>query len=772
MVKNNYKLVWPAFLLLYAVFLSLPCFADSDVQWQSRLQQLERERFPEAGVDSALREIYRDLNQKIKALDKQGEAVEGERLQADWQQVRAILNVRAELLATGSHSAEKMLGFGPAGVRNLQLEIRAYQVLLRVISDRSRTGWQQFSADMRLSPIPLIYALVQAVLVIVLFVMWRRRIVPRLKAYSKQHSGSERPIGATLIWWYLRIRSPFEWYVFLTILLGIVSSLLFFVPMGIVTGILDWLLLGATAIYALDTLLGYGFHGARGDDEKAVLRLRSIKLVGYVVIIIGLLSSLLTSLGLVWGTIGSWFSAVFWLISLPVVAVLLRWWRPYVFKTLRRRHYRKAPLVGWALEHQSGALSLVACLLGGLFIVIYRLGIYILTLVNEQEMVRTWMAYLFRIEVARQSAKDRDLQQMKALPTEALAHFEPNVLTDYVDDSIAVDQRLELAEICRDDKPTISVVHAPRGMGRSSFLTALAKDMQGDKSVALVQTPCGDFSTLLPAIGEALGLDAAAPMRDIVNLLKEDEPRVVFLDDVQRLIKPTINGLKELDRLVRLMRHSSAAVSWVMAIETSCWRFVELARGERFIFDREITLPGWNERQIAELIEARNKAAAIDPNFSALVLPRQLNRPADSEVEAALGSYSRILWEYSKGSPGISLFLWQQSIFIGRLNDLGEPDDQSDEQVVVRLFDIPSTASIESMSVTLLLALRAIMQLEWASKEEVASCINLSSEEVIDTLRRLVSGGYLVADDGRYSVAWPWYHAITTLLTRQHLLRL
>ena len=123
---------------------------------------------------------------------------------------------------------------------------------------------------------------------------------------------------------------------------------------------------------------------------------------------------------------------------------------------------------------------------------------------------------------------------------------------------MAAAERQIIADKCIDARPTIGVVYAARGMGRSHFLRSLAEQLSDQKQTVIVQAPLGDFSDLLPAIGKALGLEQDAPSRDIVNMLKEDVPRVICIDDVQRIITPTISGLKELDRLVRLMRRSSS----------------------------------------------------------------------------------------------------------------------------------------------------------------------------------------------------------------------
>ena len=143
-----------------------------------------------------------------------------------------------------------------------------------------------------------------------------------------------------------------------------------------------------------------------------------------------------------------------------------------------------------------------------------------------------------------------------------------------------------------------------------------------------------------------------------------------------------------------------------------------------------------------------------------MVLPRQIDMQDETEEESASRGYARILWEYAKGNPGVALYLWSQSLF---------KDEQG--KTVVRLFDIPSLSGLESMSVTLLLVLRAILQLELAHKDEIARATNLSSEEAVDALRLLMSKCYVERAEGNlYTISWPWYRAITTVLNRQHLL--
>jgi hypothetical protein len=771
----------PVFALLWLLLLALPSLAVANANqsdsaltehWRQTYQELAAGDFPRAATDLALFDIYQDLELRsddIEQLLQDDESSEAQQFTL-WQDTLALLRVRAELIdAAPSRSAGKIVGFGPSGVRNMQLELRLYRLSAGIKEQHLYSGFGSFSKDMLLSPVPLLIAILEILFIVAFFIYWRRRCVPAIVKFNHVDNGDKRTLPQWVSWWYLRLRKPLEWFLLLSAVFAIAADLLFFVRFFVYQTIVDWLLLGAVAIYFIDTALGY--RSSSSNNEIAERRLKSLKLIGYTIIFIGLISSALESLELAWGTIEHWFKTLYWLVMLPVAYTLLRWWRPYVFERLRQRRYRDMTVAKMLLANKDAPLSILYTLAGILFLMVYQLASMILTSVSEQELVRSWMAYLFRIEVARQSAKD-DNSGYQPISSQLESCFGLHTPSSYYNSDVAAAERRIIADKCIDARPTIGVVYAARGMGRSHFLRSLAEQLSDQKQTVIVQAPLGDFSDLLPAIGKALGLEQDAPSRDIVNTLKEDVPRVICIDDVQRIITPTISGLKELDRLVRLMRRSSSTVSWVMTIETSCWRFIELARGERFLFDREIALPPWSEKNIAGLISARNKQAEVEPNFSTLVLPRQMGRGDEPEEKAAMSSYARILWDYSKGSPGITLLLWQQSLFEGQLNEFGELDPNGEKHIIVRLFDIPDAALLDSMRVTSLLVLRAIMQLEQGTKDEIASCINLSSEEVVDALRRLSSAGYLISCDGYYQIVWSWYHAISTVLVRQHLLRL
>lgn len=710
-----------------------------------------------------------ELNQAIQALERiklevnlKDEASFDKYVQSR-QVLIDLIEQRKLLLAHAPVRVKQpLLGFGPEGVRNMQLELHWLSSLSSSI--QLRRGWHQFVSDIQLSPMPVLSAVFQFLFVLVIFCFWRFKGFPKVQALANNEGFSSakrpNPIVQSISWRYQRIHNPFEYWLFLTFSLGLVAELWHFIDFTPIQTIFNWLLWGRVAIQLVDSFSAAHYRRWNRKDEQAKLRFRSVKLLGYVFIVAGMLLALVDALGAGGGTLAAWIRVAFFWAVVPVFIIVLRWWRPIVMKQLALPDHKDRVISNWVRARSSGPVSLLGVLVGGGYLILMRFSHQILQLAGERELVRSAMAYLFRVEVARQSAKEQEQNQLEPVDVSQFPAFSLDYDCRQWADSVAMQELQQLAASCESEKSTINIVYADRGRGKSSFLKRLESKIQDSVNVVTMKTPAGgDFASILESLGEAIGMDNGSGARDVAAAFKDTEPMAIILDDVHRIIKPSIGGLKELERLVRFIRHSSQKISWVFAIESSSWQFVARARGERFLFDLELELPRWQEEAIAELIDVRTAISGLAVSYEGMIVPRQLDVRGEPEKEKISRGYARIVWEYSKGNPGVALYLWGQSLF---------KDEQGN--VLVRLFEIPDTSGLDGLSVTLLLVLRSIIQLEQAVKMDIARATNLSSDEVVDALRLLTSKGYIIrCDDNFYSIGWPWYRAITTVLNRQHL---
>ena len=119
----------------------------------------------------------------------------------------------------------------------------------------------------------------------------------------------------------------------------------------------------------------------------------------------------------------------------------------------------------------------------------------------------------------------------------------------------------------------------------------------------------------------------------------------------------------------------------------------------------------------------------------------------------------RILWSAADGNPGATLRLWVDSLSV---NDDGE--------IVANLPQEPDTSQLDQLNPTALLVLRVIAQIEFATGEEIARSLRLSTQDIDQMLRIMLLRGWIDQADGRYRITGRWFRVITRTLTRRNLL--
>jgi len=719
---------------------------------------------------------------------------------------------RLILLDLASNDLRKrMTGFGSDGVRQVQRELEQIVLELRyrvVALPRLVRG---LVADLEASPLPLLFGLLQLAFILMVFRYWRRRAPATLEnlrdGFVARERGNRRLNNAIAltIWYVERIRRPLEWLA----LFGVVFRVLLddgrTLELEVLWLVVLWLNVGYTVILFVDAVaahesLAYG----RGNNFTAQLRIRSLRLVGLTVVLTGLILSL-TEETVGRGAIHQWVRSSVWIAAVPILLVLIRWWRDQAFHRIQSdKELPNSLVIRWIRANTAGWASFPAAALAGAYLFGRGLMRWLLRRATSLEITRRLLAWMFRREVARQ-ANAREAEQVALQPIAAAEYpgFNPAVAIASVAElgeatrQVSADLLGEIIELKTTQRGTLSAIIGERGAGKTTCLRRLAAILEdrartyvhelavheqvpaeggrheeyGRLTVRQVQCPPGGFRQLQRTIADAIGLPRNASREQLVAGLAEQSPLVFLIDDAHRLVRPAIGGLAGLDQFADFAREVSRDASWVVSIGAAAWQYVSRARGDRVFFDQVLTLPGWNEQQIGALIRDRCAAAGLTPSFADIVIPRQFDVSTVAEGEdqpseerrAELGYY-RILWDYAKGNPGVALHFWRESLWV-------TADDEP--EVRVRLFKEPPSAALDDVGATLRFVLRGVVQLEIASPADLVACTQLPPADVADALRFALSRGWVdrVGSYGdRYRVTWHWYRSITNMLRRQHLL--
>ncbi|MGR2701360.1 AAA family ATPase [Vibrio campbellii] len=772
-------------LMLVGLVLSLPAHAEWEYEFQPEPQILpvakeitqEINKLPEPlfmsdqdkrKVNQLLNAVMNEQRKQTLIFDKHlqtyresGEDSEWFETQSSYLTLNSLGQSKERLLElTDPITHDKLTGFGPYGVTQFKQEWRQTQLNVEYLVFFQIRAFKSLIKEILISPIPVVWAGVKVLFIYFGLVWWltnSKRII-NLFRETQLDNVAKPPIWVRLIWYFSRAHRAIAWLIAITLSLRVLSEIPSLQHL-IILEIFTWWVLGGSI--AISFILEFAYRNSRSTSKEVIaLRLSTIRRYVWSAIVAGVILQIsIRTLGK--GTIYSWiYSALFFWFVLVTLSVL-RLWRKKVFEVTEKLSDRPV-WVNWSLRRKDTLfLSIIGTAICAVWIMLHSSKHRIVAMLSNYTMFSQALAYLFRIEVAKQTGNkggDTNLVRIKGEQTfeYILPGSEDSELVEYASDEIKL-----LSKYLLTDSPAVCVVSGERGVGTTTFLRTMLSKVKNAEPIYL-NCPYAGYSELLSELALQLGLEEDASEIQVLSVLrKSDTSYLIAVDNAQRLVKPMVGGLSELIKLTNLLRRSKKNHRVVMAIEKASWRFVDRARGERLLFDWVAFMPRWSEKQLSALFDTRINQEIENPvTFDGLVVPKQWDQEDITEEERAKQGFYRILWHYSDGNPTVALRFFRLSL----------RQNKETQQVVVRLFHAPESQELEKMPKPMLAVLRSIVQLEVASPEELSECTQLSIAEVIGTLRYFQSRGFIEWSEDKARVSDHWFRHITNVLDRQHLL--
>ena len=706
--------------------------------------------------------LRRELSARVEELHEQERETGWEVADLLRDDIVLLNHDRLELLGLASRSVRaSVTGLGADGLNQVRREFNQIALELRYHAMSLPRDSREFLGYVRKNPVDFGLVVVQLLLALAVFRWWRSRADQILKRWQYPAKASGPPgrltrMGRRFVWYLRRVRKPVEWLLLLAVFPYVLAGVDAAPELVLLWLTLVWVLGGWTAFAVIDAIAArqqyYGFTGASAET----LRHRSLRLLGITITSVGLVLSLTAEI-VGTGAIYNWVWQTCWVLAAPIGIWLVLSWRTTIYERIGNLKRERGLLV-WVASTQTGLAGFFAALVGGLYLIAMGVARILGRYFGDLDATRKVLAYLFRREVLKRAEAQAHRKRGPRIERELYEQLGPQAPAEPILPGPAKKLLERALELSRGDATTMTTVVGERGSGKSTFLHRLC-EMSDDKTV-VVDCPPQGFDALLSGLAKAFGAPSDDP-DTLTRTIREAGPCLICIDDAHSMIAPAVGGLAQLDSFTRFALLVGGDVSWMLAIQRAAWNFAQRARGERVFFDQVLELPRWTEAEISELIRSRTKAVGIAPGFDELVVTNVVDESEAAQGKRTEASYYRILWDHSAGNPAVALHAWRESLFT----------HEDDDEIVVRLFDEPSATQIETLPLTLLFVMRAVVQLEIASVAEIALCTQLPEADVADALRFSIGRGYVeTVGDRFYRLAWPWYRTITTVLTRQHLL--
>jgi hypothetical protein len=713
-----------------------------------------------------------ELEKQERKLATEARANQRERARTLLEQIEKLNAARLSLLEHLSpRKHDDITGFASAGRDQASAEHRQVMLVLRAhlrsvityLSEVTSSRAARADAALFAGKLFALWAIPVAI-----FLWWRRRADAALSDLRVRVRESDRVAGAVgpsttdrALTILMRVRSKAEVAFVLWLLHRLLpdttKSLL---EIRLTAAVVGWVVGGALAVELVDALAGEDSSrlARLTRMQTGHLRIASLRLIGRAVVVFG--SILAVTERLVGrGTVYEWVFSTCWFAAIPLALVLVRWWKPVVFELTSVKR-KKSAFDSWVDGRRDGWASFPVAMIAGLVLLVQGGVRRLRRWTSEFELTRRALAYLFQREMSRRASED-DGAPLSPLAAELDSALDPGTPSAQLVRSAADEETDDLMEKVNRPGGGVFAIVGERGLGKTTLLHRL-RDSRED--VTLVSCPLGGLEALRPLLAKQLGLGETATMDELGGKL--DAPGTdgaLLLDDAQLLIRPTMGGLAEFDRVIAAAREHSRNCAWVFAMDEVVWRFFELARGSRPVFDEVLRLKRWPEEAVGRLIRQRCKEAGVSPSFERVMEPLPKDADEHDAEEARVhteGAYYRLLWDFSEGSPGAAIHAWRSC--------LGADEDGN---IHVRLFKPPDIRQLETLPDSAVFALRVVVRMEGASADDIARATMLPIAKVEDAIRYGLTHGFIEPAGAGYRVSWRWFRIVTRFLRRRHLLQ-
>ncbi|WP_394176786.1 AAA family ATPase [Thalassotalea litorea] len=642
------------------------------------------------------------------------------------------------------------------GIKEAKLEASYIKLELLVIAKATYDRFMEIPKRFHLAPLDLIVTLLKLFMAIFIFYIWRSWAKDgfpnwRKRILEQRPATSIKRKYARFIWYLDKTRSPIEWLVFINILLASLDVLQIPISKATISTIAFWACITIFIFKLLEKMVERGKRGLLKGISKA--QSRSIKLLIWWFGLFMMMDSLL-SLYIGEVTIFAWLSRLFLVLFIPVYLYLISTWKQDAFQVVGQE--RDAP--DWIKRihgNQTGLKGFVSANICVLYSIYMGTVHMFLQIIYKAETGRRFTTEIYRKKFISDNQEGIDKQ----------SHL-PDIETSLKDKLISGDgyeiesvhaAHIKLVQKMMDtgDLSHVSVV-GERGIGKTFFLNSLSKITPNHLRLNCKPS----FKNLLCELAQQLNVPInQSMMEQIRNAIIENDVRLILIDNCHLLLSPRANGQKQIRRLCSWVNNLSGQCLCVLTFNSSSWPLVKALGLEPEHNTTSIKLGPWSQNEIESLLDQRTRLNQIDPDFSQLIIPRQLadNEDEEPENQKKSGVY-RVIWGYADGNPAISCRLLSDSLA------------QDKDKVIVRLPDYPDTTLMEGYEITTLLLLRVICQFGAISLKEIKGNLGYRNFAVRSALARCQANGMIDFHDNKYSISWLWYRSVSRYLSRQNLL--
>jgi hypothetical protein len=450
-------------------------------------------------------------------------------------------------------------------------------------------------------------------------------------------------------------------------------------------------------------------------------------------------------------------SAAFWMLVLATIVT----WGPVAVGSLARQD-EHSPLTAWASRSSgTGPIARVVDLpryVVALGIVAMQLVVHLVGQLVEGRSGLGWL----QSAIARQTIKAEVVVEEAVLPApvvDALARAEADSMP-----RPAIDERIAEAHTAWQStgRRGLIALIGDAGSGKGQLMRRLETIVGGPVTQLEVSRRVSSVEGVHRFLADGLGFEAAGEQQ-VVDALRALPSQVISVDRAHLLFLRCVRGYAPLQALIAVMTATADHHFWILAVHEPSWDYLKgiAARLKLDAFRDHIRLDPADGLALAGWLEDACRGAGAPVTYDSLATTGLLGGDAGLAEKRARGAYWRLLADAAGGIPENAVGLFAKSL-------APTPAGALD----VRMFAAPRPDDIQDLGDDLLFSLKALVQHERLTTDELARVLNRRPGAARSTVQHLVHLGLATFDatDSTYTLPASWAPAVERLLRQKHFL--
>lgn len=394
-----------------------------------------------------------------------------------------------------------------------------------------------------------------------------------------------------------------------------------------------------------------------------------------------------------------------------------------------------------------GQLASILSLPGLIVILAHFMGKRVVEWSSKYDFVKRIYARVLKVKY---ESTRGDEDAARKVPQEYIEAFGERSQNNIQDNSLksetfeAIDKQVKAWGEGKNIEQTVAI-YGPQGSGKSVFLSQ-CQSAFSEQGIEVIEIK------VPPKVFTEKSFDAL--FEDILAI-PEDKKAIVLIDDAHNFFISTIGGFKTYQSFLEKMEEMRN-IFWIAAFSDLSWQFLNNVLGKNQYFRLELKMPRWSSDSLKAMILQSH------PNEQWKLAYDQIFRSSQrlhEGVTSAENRYFYFIWEKAHGYPGLAISYWFKSL-----------QPVANNQMKVLLPRENAVNELSQLHQEAHFVYAAVLKHDNLNISEATRATNMPRAVVKQAMYRGYEEGFLLEDDGRYSVNIDWLDDLRKFLKGKNLL--